>query len=159
MESTTISVLMSAYNEPINYVQQAVDSITAQTYKNIEFIIIVDNPDNQPLIDLLSQAVEKDPRINIVINEKNIGLAMSLNKALHLSTGDIIARMDADDISKPNRLEIELNYLLCHNLDVIGCAIEKIDENGHYATSIKDENDEKVILTDEELMEIISRYQ
>ena len=125
-----ISVLMSAYNEPIEYVRQAVSSIVEQTYNNLEFVIVCDKPDNEPLISYLSECARKDQRIKLIINKENIGLAMSLNRALSAASGEYIARMDADDISKPHRLEKELEYLRSNKLGIVGCSVEKIDDAG-----------------------------
>ena len=130
MMQPLISVLMSAYDEPIEYVCQAVSSIVEQTYKNLEFLIVCDKPDNEVLINFLSECAEKDQRIKLMINQENIGLARSLNQALAAASGKYIARMDADDISKPERLEKELDFLCSNQLDVVGCSAEKIDENG-----------------------------
>ena len=63
-----------------------------------------------------------------MVNEKNIGLAASLNKGIDKSKGDYIARMDADDISMPNRLEREYNYLK-DNPDIHIVSTNKIDIN------------------------------
>ena len=137
MKNSKISVLMSSYNEPIEYVQKAVNSILNQTYKYFEFIIVIDNPNNSELISFLSSTANKDERIILLINKRNIGLAMSLNRALSVSTGGFIARMDADDISKQERLEHELNYLITNELDVVGCEVDKIDEQGNVLGTIK----------------------
>lgn len=114
-----ISIIMSAYREPLVWIRQAVDSVLNQTYKNIEFIIVVDDPDNTELIDYVTKREEQDPRITIHINEKNIGLAASLNRAIGLAKGEYIARMDADDISERDRLACQMKYLISHNLDLI----------------------------------------
>lgn len=121
---------MSTYKEPIEYVQEAINSITNQTYRNIEFIIIVDAPDNKELINYLKKREEIDNRIKISINEKNCGLPESLNRAIKLARGEYIARMDADDISEQDRLECELKFLQENNLDLVGCNVRDIDENG-----------------------------
>ena len=130
MDDKKISVLMSAYNEPLEYVKVAVESILSQTYDNFEFIIVMDKPDNQELSDYFFSVSKKDHRVTVLVNEKNIGLAMSLNKALNASTGQIIARMDADDYSKPDRLERQLDVLTRRKLDILGCTVDKIDEKG-----------------------------
>ena len=75
-----ISVVMSTYREPIKYIKESVNSILHQTYKDIEFIIIVDDPDNFELIQYLKNISHSDERIKLYINEKNIGLTASLNK-------------------------------------------------------------------------------
>lgn len=125
-----ISVIMSTYHEPLVWIRQAVDSVLNQTYKNIEFIIVIDDPDNTELIDYLTIRGEQDARITIHINEKNIGLAASLNKAIGLAKGEYIARMDADDISEQDRLACQMEYLILYRLDLIGCNIRTIDESG-----------------------------
>jgi glycosyltransferase involved in cell wall biosynthesis len=119
-----ISVLMSTYKEPISYVQKAVQSILNQSYSNIEFIIIVDDPQNEPVIKYLKTCEEKDERIRIYINDSNIGLVASLNKGLLLCKGEYIARMDADDISNPTRLENQLCYIKKKGYDLVGAQIE-----------------------------------
>lgn len=125
-----ISVIMSAYHEPLVWIHQAVDSVLKQTYENIEFIIVIDDPDNMQLVDYLTKRREQDARIIIHINEKNIGLAASLNRAIKLAKGEYIARMDADDISEQDRLACQMKYLISHRLDLIGCNVRTIDESG-----------------------------
>lgn len=114
-----ISVLMSTYKEPKEYVKLAIESIINQTYKNIEFIIIIDDPQNANMIKLLYDYQKNDNRIKIIKNDENIGLVDSLNKGLSMCNGDLIARMDADDISVPSRIEKELNFLQTHNYDMV----------------------------------------
>lgn len=129
--NSLVSVIMSTYNEPISYIKCSVDSILNQTLNNIQFIIIVDKPDRDSLIQLLDQYKAKDPRIVVLVNEKNEGLVYSLNKAITYSEGDFIARMDADDISLPDRLEKELAYLLDNNYDLVASNIININEDGN----------------------------
>ncbi len=124
-----ISVLMSIYNEPLIYIQKALNSIKIQSYQNIEIIVIVDKPDYQDAITYLNSEHRKDSRINYYVNDVNIGLAMSLNRALSYATGSYLARMDADDIAKEDRLEKELNYIEQKQLDVVGSWVDVIDEN------------------------------
>lgn len=124
-----ISVLMSIYNEPLIYIQKALDSIKSQTYQNIEIIVIVDKPDYQNAITYLNSEQRKDSRINYYVNDVNIGLAMSLNRALSHATGNYLARMDADDIAKKDRLEKEIRCIEQEKLDVVGSWADVIDEN------------------------------
>ena len=126
-----ISVIMSVYQEPVSYVEKSVDSILNQTVQDIEFIIIVDDPNNKKVIQYLQMCIEKDKRIKFYINEKNCGLTESLNRAIRYSKGEYVARMDADDISELDRLEIELKSLVENNLDIVGCNIQNIDEKGN----------------------------
>ena len=119
MKNELISVIMSVYNETIDELKRSIESILKQSYSNIEFIIINDDPDNRTikkyLIDL------KDERLRIYNNESNMGLVKSLNKALKLCNGKYIARMDADDYSYVDRLSKELKFLKENNYDLVGC--------------------------------------
>lgn len=118
----TVSVLMSVYKEPIDILDKAIRSILEQTYQNFEFLIILDNPANQDAIQLIKDY--RDPRIHLYVNEDNLGLVKSLNKGLSLCSGEYIARMDADDISLPDRLQKQLDFIISNELDIIGSDIE-----------------------------------
>lgn len=126
-----ISVIMSIYNETIEEIKLAIKSILNQSYSNLELIVIVDNPKYKDAIIFLKKIQEQDDRIKFICNKNNIGLAMSMNKAIEISEGKYIARMDADDISKNNRLELEYNYLINNDYDLVCCNYENIDEEGN----------------------------
>ena len=92
-----ISVIMSLFNEKKIWIEQAIESILNQTYSDFEFIIVIDNPDlSNDIKKYLLTTSKNDKRIKIIYNEKNIGLAKSLNKGIDISIGKYIARMDAD---------------------------------------------------------------
>ena len=129
MENEKISVIMSVYNEKERELKAAIDSILGQTYQNLEFIIVLDNPLNKKLQSVIEDYAEKDSRIRFFINYQNIGLVGSLNNALEYVTGDFIARMDADDISLKTRLADQLDYLKKSNADFVFAGIEYIDED------------------------------
>lgn len=124
-----ITVLMSIYKEPIDWMILSIDSIIEQTYKDFEFIIINDNPERLDNTKLLEKYLKKDSRIKIVNNSENIGLTKSLNKGLAVSTGEYIARMDADDISLPTRFEKQIAFLESNpNVIVLGTNITYIGD-------------------------------
>ncbi len=124
-----ISIIMSCYNESEQELYDSINSILCQTYKNIELIIVNDNPTNQNLKKFLSH-YSKDKRIKLINNEKNLGLAQSLNKAIKIAIGEYIARMDADDVSLPNRLEKQVAYLEAHDdCSMVATNRNDIDEN------------------------------
>ena len=126
-----ISVVMSAYNEPERFLRESIESILNQTYPDFEFIIIQDKPDNEAIERVVNEYAAKDSRIRFYKNEKNIGLAMSLNRGIELARYDIIARMDADDISLPERFEKEIKYLEEHpEVHLVSTNWTMIDENG-----------------------------
>lgn len=127
MENHKISVLMSIYNETESEIRESIESIINQTYKNIEVIIVVDNPRRTDINAILESIA--DDRIFVRYNKTNIGLAESMNKALTVASGDIIARMDADDIATLDRFEKEFAILLSGNYDLVCSNYYYIDEN------------------------------
>ena len=127
-----ISVIMAVYNETSEELRKAIKSICSQTYIDFEYIIILDNPNNVRLKKIINYYSNKDKRIRVILNEKNIGLAASLNRGIELSRGEYIARMDADDISSKNRLMIQKKYLDDNpDVSVVSGNMVMIDENGN----------------------------
>lgn len=125
MKEYPISVIMSVYKEPTEWLKQAIDSIINQTFDNFEFVIISDNPNGIENIALLNEYANKDSRIRLIFNEENIGLTKSLNKGLAVAKGYYLARMDADDISMPTRFEKQYQYMESHpQVIVLGTAIK-----------------------------------
>jgi glycosyltransferase involved in cell wall biosynthesis len=124
-----VSVVMSVHNGQA-FLAQAIESILSQTFSNFEFIII-----NDASTDNSSQIIEsfRDQRIACFVNEEKMGLAASLNKGISLAKGEYIARMDADDVSTPDRLEKQVNFLLANpEIAVVGANIIFIDEQGNH---------------------------
>ncbi len=122
-----VSVLMSVYNGQ-RFLRGAIDSILAQTLSQLEFIIVDDGSTDATCEILNSYA---DRRIIRVQNQHNIGLPQSLNKGLSLAIGEYIARMDADDLSMPTRLEQQASFLdATPEVGVVGASIQFIDEAG-----------------------------
>lgn len=107
IKSPLVSVVMAIYNEPVEWMRQAIDSILYQSFKDFEFIIINDNPIRVENKEILDEYSAKDSRVIVVLNEENIGLTKSLNKGLAIASGEYIARMDADDIAMPERLRMQ----------------------------------------------------
>ncbi|NFO13451.1 glycosyltransferase [Clostridium botulinum] len=107
-----VSVIMPVYNEKKEWLIKSIESICNQTFKDFEFIIILDNPNNNELKIIIEEFSQKDMRIKYYINEKNLGLVETLNKGLKISKGEFIARMDADDISHPERFKKQVKFLL-----------------------------------------------
>ena len=130
MQNKKVSVIMSVYNETENELKAAIDSILSQSFNDFEFIIVLDNPKNTVLCDMIRQYLKQDNRIIFLKNEENKGLPFSLNRALTKARGEYIARMDADDISYQNRLEKQINYIEATGMDLIYSGIEYIDESG-----------------------------
>lgn len=136
MNEELISVVMSVYNEPESMIKESIDSIIAQTYSNLEIIIVDDNPNEEKISKIIENFAKKDRRIRIIYNKKNLGLALSLNRGLKTATGKYIARMDADDISDKNRLFEELKFLNDYNFDMVFTERYNINEEGNIIKKI-----------------------
>lgn len=126
-----ISVIMSTYKEKPAYIHQSIRSILEQTVTDFELIIVMDDPDNREIETVLMEYARQDSRITVIKNEKNLGLPQALNRALREVKGDYIARMDADDISHPDRFEVQLRYMKEHDLDLVGTLKQWMDEDGN----------------------------
>lgn len=129
MEQDIISVVMSVYKESIEWIEKAVRSILEQSYKNIECVILVDNPERKELQSFFAHLMQEDGRIKVFYNENNMGLARSLNKAIELSQGAYIARMDADDISLTERLYTQIEYLKRGKYDIVASNVWDLSED------------------------------
>ncbi len=124
-----VSVLMAVHNGE-KYLHQALDSILSQTYTDFEFII-VDDGSSDSTVPIVGGYAARDRRMVLVYNEANIGLTRSLNRGLELAQGEYVARMDADDISLPGRLNAQVSFLDDHpEVAVLGTAAYLIDPSG-----------------------------
>lgn len=128
-----IAVILPVYkNDKVPYIKLSFDSILNQTYKSFHLYVGVDGPVGEDLASCLKE-YEKDARVTIEWFKENRGLAIVLNDLLDICFNEgyeYIARMDADDISMPKRLEEQMAYLQKHpEIDVVGGAIEEIDAN------------------------------
>lgn len=130
MKSTSpITVLMSVYNG-MPYIEESIESILQQTFTNFKFLIFDDaSTDETPQI--LAKYALKDQRIEIVTNDRNYGLGANLARGVEMTQTPWIARMDADDVAIPNRLEMQLRYIKDNpEIDILGGYVTDIDENG-----------------------------
>ncbi len=116
-----ISVIMPAYNAE-KYIGEAIDSILKQTFTDFEFIII-DDCSTDSTAEIIKSYT--DERIKYYKNERNLGIANTLNRGLDLATGEYIVRMDSDDISLPKRFEKQIKFMNKHkDVVVLGTGIE-----------------------------------
>ena len=104
-----ISLIMSVYNGE-DYLSEAIESVLNQTFKDFELIVINDCSTDKTS-EILKSFEELDNRVKVHTNEVNLRLPSSLNKAMALATGKYIARMDADDICLPQRLEKQYEFM------------------------------------------------
>ena len=112
-----VSVLLSVFNNK-DTVEEAINSILNQSYRNIELLITDDFSDDSSY-DICKYISKKDNRIILFRNSTNLGLTKTLNIMLKASTGYYIARQDADDISYFERIEKQIEALEKNNFDVI----------------------------------------
>jgi len=125
--SAHVSVIMPVYNAE-KWLMQSVNSILGQTLTNWELIIVNDGSTDGSA-ELLSTFT--DSRIR-VLHQSNAGVSAALNKALEYCSGPYIARLDADDVSLPERLQKEVDFLSCNpQYGLLGAAAEKIDQYGN----------------------------
>lgn len=113
MKKPRVSVIMSVYNTNKRWLKESICSILNQTFTDFEFIIVLDCP-TDGCEKTVEELAKKDERMILIRNGLNIGLTRSLNKALEISQGDYIARMDADDVSLPDRFKEQINFLDLH---------------------------------------------
>jgi glycosyltransferase involved in cell wall biosynthesis len=122
-----LTVVMPVYNSG-PYLAKAIESILNQTYRSFELLILDDCS-----TDGSRRVIEQydDPRIRLVVNEENIGQTRTLNRGLKLADSELIVRMDHDDISHPERLQRQVEFLK-ENVDVavVGTCIRWIDASG-----------------------------
>lgn len=138
-----ISVLMGVYNCAAT-VEEAVQSIANQSIADWEFIIC-DDGSSDDTWEVVQKLAEQEPRIVLIHNEKNVGLAPTLNHCLRYARGTYTARMDGDDICAPDRFEKELAVLTADPAcAVVSCAMLSYDENGVYGQSNYPEKPDKI---------------
>jgi len=120
-----ISVIMSVYNGEAT-ISRAINSITSQTYQNLEFLI-VDDFSTDSSLKVLKEFEDKDKRIKVYQNKKNIGLTKSLNFLIGKSKGEFIARQDADDVSYDKRLSKQFEIISEKNFDAVSSRANRKD--------------------------------
>lgn len=138
--SPLVSIVIPVHNGE-KYIKESIDSCLEQTYKNIEVIVVDDKSEDNTLNILKNYG----NRITVIPVEKQNGLGNVINIGIRKSKGKYIARMDADDIMYPTRIEKQVEYLESHpNCVAVGGQIDIIDENGNitghrvYAVEDKD---------------------
>lgn len=143
-EIPRVTVVM-AVNRVDEYLRPAVESILQQTFREFDFLIIAD-AGCRDLKDELRQLVAGDGRVRILESPSLGGLAFALNMGIAEARGEYIARMDGDDISRPDRLQEQVGYMDEHSdLSVLGCRVqlinsksEKVNRQYPYFQSDKD---------------------
>ncbi len=129
----SVSVLMPLFNGSV-YVRQAIESILDQTFGDFELLVLNDGSTDASL-KVVQEYTAQEVRMR-VISRENRGLTYTLNELVSLARAPLIARMDADDIAMPRRLEIQVDFL-ARNPDIVcvGGACQIIDDAGRYLTT------------------------
>lgn len=115
-----ISILIPVYNTPIEYINECIGSINSQTYQDFE-VIIVNDGSNDETTNYLNQI--NDSKYHIFHKEKE-GISKALNYGLSYCKSNIIARMDADDVMMPDRLEKQLKHFIESGVDILGTQMQ-----------------------------------
>ena len=116
------SVLMSVYkNEKPEYLKTAIESMLEQSVATNDFVLVCDGPLTDSLDEVITHFVNTNPGLfNVVKLPENVGLAMALNEGIKYCKNEIVARMDSDDFSKPNRIETQLKAMDETGADIVG---------------------------------------
>lgn len=128
-DAKLISVVMPVYNAGL-FLRESLDSVLSQTYKNWE-LICVDDGSSDNSLNILLEYASADSRIKVFKNKKNLGVSATTNFAIGKGRGEYLARMDADDVMTPDRLEKQIKFLKRNpKVIVLGGQCRLINEKG-----------------------------
>lgn len=123
-----VSIITPIYNSEA-YISETITSVINQSYKNWELILIDDGSSDSTLM-IIQPFLDKYPQITLIKNYKNQGAAMSRNKGIEAAQGDYMAFLDADDLWKPNKLEVQIQFMKRNRCAVSFSSYECIAEGG-----------------------------
>ena len=130
-----VSVLVPSFNAA-PYVAEAIESVVGQTYRDFE-LLILDDGSTDGTLDICRRHAERDDRIKVIEGEHH-GHTWWLNHGLEIARGELIARMDADDVSLPMRLAKQVDFLDRNRSCVaVGCDIITIDSDGDVVGTVR----------------------
>ena len=125
-----LSVIMATYNENPEFLRNCVDSILYQTFRNFEFIIVVE-PEEKNL-SFIGAIADNDDRVKVFRNETKLGVAASRNRAIRESSGEYIAIIDSDDYCDRHRFEKQVKFLNDNpDISVVGSDLYLVDEKNN----------------------------
>ena len=138
-----VSVLTPLYNTNPTDLCAMIESILSQTFTDFEFLLLNDSPDNKQLSKIVQSY--KDSRIKYFENDANLGITKSRNKLIDLAKGEYLAVVDHDDISMPNRFELEVNFLDKNpHVGVVGGNLTESVDGKRWTTTNYPENDNEI---------------
>lgn len=146
MINPLISVIIGTYN-PKSYILYALESIFSQSYKNIEVLLYNDGTSQYESFEHIRNALERYPHIKYIHSNENKGLSYALNECIDSSNGDYIVRMDDDDYSLPNRIQLQYEFLISNqDYDYVGSSAYLFDDEIYGFISLPDTPSMKDIL-------------
>ena len=128
MKNNLVSIITPSYNSS-KFIEECINSVTSQTYKDWE-MIIVDDCSTDDSIKVISKYAKKNNRIKIILLEENVGAAKARNIAIKESKGKYIAFLDSDDLWKKNKLEKQLKFMSENDIAFSFTSYQSISENG-----------------------------
>lgn len=126
--SDLVTIIIPYYKK-IDYIDDCINSVLNQTFQNFEILLIYDDTELDEL-DYIKNLTTKDSRINLIINKKKLGVGLSRNKGIQYGKGSLIAFLDADDVWKKNKLEIQIEFMKKNNYLLSHTSYEIINKNG-----------------------------
>lgn len=128
MTGKLVSVIIPVYNAE-KYLEEAVDSVLSQTYRDLELIIIDDcSKDNS--LEIARSYEQSDARVRVIAGEKNQGVARVRNRGVQEARGEYIALLDSDDVWRKDKLERQLRLIESKGAQIAYCSYDFMDENG-----------------------------
>lgn len=153
MEEKVYSVLMSVYKKELpENLRESISSMMSQTIPPDDFVLYCDGKLTDELYLEIERLKQKYSVLNIIYNDVNLGLGKALSVGINYCKNDIVARMDSDDIAKPERMELQLEAFNKYNADIVSGTIEEFDGDISNVTNIK-----KVPEKDSEIKEYAKR--
>ena len=125
-----VDILVTTYNTNEKYLKKQIDSILRQTHKNIKIYISDDNSSDEKVAEILKEYEQKDNRIKLYIQPKNLGYNKNFEFLLQQSTANYIMFSDHDDIWGKEKVEKSLNKIKEENVDMVYCNCRQVDEDG-----------------------------
>lgn len=135
MSTPKISIIVPVYNLA-DYIENSVVSLLAQTYQNIE-IILIDDGSKDASLSIIERFAASDDRI-VYTSQANGGAAKARNTGLSLATGDFITFVDGDDMLSPNAISDNIGYFEDDTIDWVAFSIRRVDAEGNYVQTKKE---------------------
>ncbi len=131
--------IITPYFKKKNYIKKTILSVLDQTYQKFEILIVYDDTDKNDL-NFINEIKSLDNRVNIIINDKNMGAGISRNIAINQANGNFIAFIDADDIWKKTKLEKQIDFMKKNNLKISHTSYEIINKDHKVISERKAKN-------------------